>query len=110
LRLCNQQWGGVLGFVVADFNPTCARAGRGRPAGHDRVFYACLWGFSAKQSLLASVGNEPVASQFIELKIPPAPMKQDETWSEWILATERADLSSIPEPEWFAARHRVPPG
>jgi hypothetical protein len=33
------------------------------------------------RSLLASIGNEPVASQFIELKIPPVPTKEDEAWS-----------------------------
>ena len=62
---------------------------------------------SKSRSLLASIGNEPAASQFIELKIPPAPTKQDETWSEWIFATQRADLTPVPEAERFAARHRV---
>ena len=47
---------------------------------------------SKARSLLASIGNEPAASQFIELKIPPAPGKQDESWSEWIFATQRAVL------------------
>jgi len=37
---------------------------------------------SKTRSLLASIGNEPVASQFIELRIPPAPRKDDETWSD----------------------------
>ena len=59
------------------------------------------------RSLLASIGNEPAGSQFIELKIPPSPTKQDETWSEWIFATQRADLSPVPEPDRFAARFRV---
>jgi hypothetical protein len=62
---------------------------------------------SKTRSLLASIGNEPGASQFIELKIPPAPRKEDETWSDWIFATQRADLSPVPEPERFAARYRV---
>jgi hypothetical protein len=64
---------------------------------------------SKTRSLLASIGNEAVASQFIELKIPPAPTKQDETWSKWIFATQRADLTLVPEPERFAARYRVRP-
>jgi hypothetical protein len=59
------------------------------------------------RSLLASIGNEPVASQFIELKIPPSPRKEDETWSDWIFATQQADLTSVPESERFAARYRV---
>ena len=59
------------------------------------------------RSLLASIGNEPGASQFIELKIPPAPTKQDEAWSEWIFGTQHADLSPLLEPERFAVRYRV---
>ena len=62
---------------------------------------------SKTRSVLASIGNEPVASQFIELKIPPAPRKEDETWSNWILAGQRADLSPIPETERMALRYRV---
>jgi hypothetical protein len=61
------------------------------------------------RSLLASIGNEPVASQFIELKIPPAPRQEDETWSDWVFATQRADLSPVPEPERIALRYRVRP-
>jgi len=64
---------------------------------------------SKTRSVLASIGNEPVASQFIELKIPPAPRKEDETWSNWILAGQRADLSPIPETERMALRYRVRP-
>ncbi|HEU5313813.1 MAG TPA: hypothetical protein VFU08_08305 [Candidatus Udaeobacter sp.] len=64
---------------------------------------------SKSRSLLASVGNEPVASQFIDLKIRPAPRKEDETWSDWIFATQRADLSPVPEPERMALRYRVRP-
>jgi hypothetical protein len=64
---------------------------------------------SKTRSLLASIGNEPVASQFIELKIPPAPRKEDETWSDWIFATQRADLSPVSEPERMELRYRVRP-
>jgi hypothetical protein len=65
---------------------------------------------SKSRSLLASIGNEPAASQFIELNnLPPAPGKQDEAWSDWIFATARADLSPIPEVERFAIRYRVRP-
>ncbi|HEV3099912.1 MAG TPA: hypothetical protein VGY75_09370 [Candidatus Udaeobacter sp.] len=64
---------------------------------------------SKTRSLLASLGNEPVASQFIELRIPPAPRKEDETWSDWIFATQRADLSSVSDPDRMALRHRVRP-
>ncbi len=64
---------------------------------------------SKTRSLLASIGNETVASQFIELRIPPAPGKEDETWSDWIFATQRADLSPVSEPERMALRYRVRP-
>ena len=64
---------------------------------------------SKTRSLLASIGNEPVASQFIELRIPPAPRKEDETWSDWIFATQRADLSSVSDPDRMALRYRVRP-
>jgi len=65
---------------------------------------------SKTRSLLASMGNEPAASQFVELKnLPPAPRKADEAWSDWIFATERADLTAIPNSERFAIRYRVHP-
>ena len=64
---------------------------------------------SKTRSVLASIGNEPVASQFIELKIPPAPRKEDETWSNWILAAQSADLAPIPETERMALRYRLRP-
>jgi len=38
-----------------------------------------------------------------------APRKQDETWSDWILATQRADLTAVPESERMALRYRVQP-
>jgi hypothetical protein len=64
---------------------------------------------SKTRSLLASIGNEPGASQFIELGIPPAPRKEDETWFDWIFATQRADLTPVPEAETMALRYRVRP-
>jgi len=64
---------------------------------------------SKTRSLLATIGNEPVASQFIELRIPPKPRKDDEAWSDWIFATQRADLSPVSESERMAIRYRVRP-
>jgi hypothetical protein len=64
---------------------------------------------SKTRSLLASIGNEPVASQFIELRIPSVPRKDDEIWSDWIFATQRADLSPVSDPERMALRYRVRP-
>jgi hypothetical protein len=65
---------------------------------------------SKSRSLLASIGNEPGASQFIDLRnLPAAPRKENETWSDWTLATQRADLTPVPEPERIAVRYRVRP-
>ncbi len=84
------------------FNQTRARAGNGRPTRHDRLF--------SVRASRNSISNEPVASPFVELKnLPPAPRKEDEAWSEWIFATERADLTPIPDSERFAIRYRVHP-
>jgi hypothetical protein len=71
--------------------------------------YVPLLTHSKTRSLLASVGNEPVASQFIDLRIPAAPGKEHETWSDWIFATQQADLSPVSEPERMALRYRVRP-
>jgi hypothetical protein len=69
-----------------------------------------LFTHSKTRSLLASIGSEPAASQFVELKnLAPAPRKEDEAWSDWIFATERADLTLIPDSERFAVRYRVQP-
>lgn len=62
---------------------------------------------SKTRSLLASIGDETVASQFIELRIPPAPRKEDETWSDWIFAVQRADFSPVSEPDRMPLRYRV---
>ena len=64
---------------------------------------------SKTRSLLASISNEPAGSQFIELKIPPTPRKENETWSDWIFATQRANLSPVSESERMALRYRVRP-
>ena len=71
---------------------------------------AALMSHSANRSLLASIGNEPGASQFIDLKtLPAAPRKENEIWSDWTLATQRADLTPVPETERIAVRYRVRP-
>lgn len=62
---------------------------------------------SRRRSLLASIGNEPGNSQFIELNLPATPCKEDEKWSDWIMATEHADLSRVSDSERFALRYRI---
>jgi hypothetical protein len=59
------------------------------------------------RSLLVTVGTHWMAAQFIDLKLPPSPDPADEQWSDWILATKRANLDSIPDVERFRARYRI---
>jgi hypothetical protein len=70
---------------------------------------AVLMSRSANRSLLASIEGQQGATQFIPLKLPGAPGKEDAVWSDWIFATERADLSAVPQPERIAVRYRVRP-
>ena len=91
-------------YAFIDWNGITKDAERVTVPGH-----VPLLTHSKTRSLLASVGDEPVASQFIELKIPRAPRKEDEAWSDWIFAMQRADLSSVPKPERMAIRYRVRP-
>ena len=79
-----------------------------RPGGYVIIpGTAELMSHSPDRELLASMGNETGASQFIHLNLPAAPRKEDEMWSQWILATQRADLSPVPESERMAVRYRV---
>jgi hypothetical protein len=65
---------------------------------------------SKSRSLLVEIVNEPEASRFIELKnLPAAPRKENEAWSDWIVATQHADLRPIPEPKRVLLRYRVRP-
>jgi hypothetical protein len=51
------------------------------------------------RDLLVSIESEGGASQFIKLKLRAKPAKEDEEWSDWMTARERADLSPVPEGE-----------
>ena len=62
---------------------------------------------SENRSLLASIGNEPVASQFFEVRIPAKPRKEDENWSAWTDPAQQADLSAVPPSAKFSIRYRV---
>jgi len=61
------------------------------------------------RSLFAVVGSDPMAGQFIELKLPASPRPEDEQWSSWVAASQRANLESVPEADRFSARYRVQP-
>jgi MFS family permease len=63
---------------------------------------------SSERSLMASIGNETGGSQFIPVNLPAAPEKEDKAWSDWIRATQWADLSPIAEePKKMSLRYRV---
>ena len=64
---------------------------------------------AANRELLASIGNVEGGSQFIPLKLPAAPGKENEAWSDWMFATQHADLTPVPDPERIAVRYRVRP-
>ena len=91
-------------YAFIDWNAITKDAEHATISGH-----VPLLTHSKTRSLLASIGNESVASQFIELGIPPAPRKEDETWSDWIFARQRADFSPVSEAERMALRYRVRP-
>jgi MFS family permease len=70
---------------------------------------ASLLSQTSNRDLLVSIESEGGASQFIKLKLRAKPRKEDEAWSDWMTATEHADLSPVPEPERIAVRYRVQP-
>lgn len=70
---------------------------------------ASLLSQTSNRDLLVSIESEGGASQFIKLKLRAKPRKEDEAWSDWMTATERSDLSPVPEPERIALRYRVQP-
>src|SRR5439155_27201090 len=57
--------------------------------------------------LFVSIEGEGGAGQFIKLKLRAKPRQEDEAWSDWITATERGDLSPVPEPERMEVRYRL---
>jgi hypothetical protein len=59
------------------------------------------------RSFLVAVGNDLMAGQYIDLKLPPSPGLEDEQWSGWIPATQRANLGTISDAERFSVRYRV---
>jgi MFS family permease len=70
---------------------------------------ASLLSQTFNRDLFVSIEGEGGAGQFIKLKLRAKPRRGDEAWSDWITATERADLSPVPEPERIAVRYRVQP-
>jgi hypothetical protein len=88
------------GFI--DWNSIVRQPDQITISGHSN-----LMAHSSDRSLLVSIGDESTAPQMFEVRIPPAPRKENEVWSQWITATKRGDLSPVPEPERFSLRYRV---
>jgi MFS family permease len=70
---------------------------------------ASLLSQTFNRDLLVSIESEGGASQFIKLKLRAKPTKKDEEWSDWMTATERGDLTPVPETERIGVRYRVQP-
>jgi MFS family permease len=70
---------------------------------------ASLLSQTFNRDLFVSIEGEGGAGQFIKLKLRAKPRKEDEAWSDWIMAAERTDLSPVPESERIAVRYRVQP-
>ena len=70
---------------------------------------ASLLSQTFNRDLLVLIENQAGASQFIKLKLSAKPTKEDEVWSDWMTATEHADLTPLPEPDRIAVRYRVQP-
>jgi len=92
------------GYALLDYDKIASRDGYFFVPGK-----ASLLSQTFNRDLLVSIESEGGASQFIKLKLRAKPRKEDEAWSDWITATERADLSPVPEPERIAVRYRVHP-
>lgn len=90
------------GYGFIDWNSIVKQPDQITISGHSN-----LMAHSADRSLLVSVGYESTAPQMIDVKIPPTPRKEDETWSQWITATKRGDLSPVIESERYSLRYRV---
>jgi len=91
-------------YALLDYNKIASRDGYFLVPGK-----ASLLSQTFNRDLLVSIENEGGASQFIKLKLRARPRKEDEAWSDWMTATERADLSPVLESERIAVRYRVQP-
>jgi hypothetical protein len=64
---------------------------------------------AASRQLFPSIANIEHGSQFIPLDLPAAPRKENETWSDWIFATQYADETPATGLERMSARYRIQP-
>ena len=90
-------------YAVLDYDKIATRDGYIFVPGK-----ASLLSQTFNRDLLVSIESEG-ASQFIKLKLGAKPTKEDEAWSDWMMATQRADLTPVPEADRIAVRYRVQP-
>jgi hypothetical protein len=64
---------------------------------------------AASRQFLPSIANIEHGSQFIPLDLPAAPRKENETWSDWIFATQYADETPATGSDRMSARYRIQP-
>jgi len=64
---------------------------------------------AASRQLFPSIANTEHGSQFIPLDLPAAPRKENETWSDWIFATQYADETPATGSDRMSARYRIQP-
>jgi len=89
-------------YALFDYNKIASRDGYFFVPGK-----ASLLSQTFNRDLLVSIENERGASQFIKLKLRAKPRNEDEAWSDWMTATERADLTPATEFERIAVRYPV---
>ena len=91
-------------YALLDYDKIATRDGHVIVPGK-----ASLLSQTFNRDLLVLIDSEGGASQFIKLKLRAKPTKEDEEWSDWMTATERADLTPVAEAERIAVRYRVQP-
>lgn len=91
-------------YAVLDYDKIATRGGYIFVPGK-----ASLLSETFNRDVLVSIEGEGGASQFIKLRLRAKPTKEDEAWSDWMMATQRADLTPVPEPDRIAVRYRVQP-
>jgi hypothetical protein len=64
---------------------------------------------AASRQLFPSIANTEHGSQFIPLDLPAAPRKENETWSDWIFATQYTDETPASGSDRMSARYRIQP-
>jgi hypothetical protein len=64
---------------------------------------------AASRQLFPSIANTEHGSQFIPLDLPATPRKENETWSDWIFATQYADETPASGSDRMSARYRIQP-